>query len=35
MPDDAQQIDQLAAWATNKETLERILVTNPAKLYNF
>lgn len=35
MPDDARQIDRLAQWAGNADTLHRILVTNPQRLYGF
>jgi predicted TIM-barrel fold metal-dependent hydrolase len=35
MPDDARQVDRLAAWAGTEATLQRILVTNPASLYGF
>jgi predicted TIM-barrel fold metal-dependent hydrolase len=35
MPDDAQQIDHLAAWMATPQLLEQILVTNPARLYEF
>lgn len=35
MPDDARQIDRLAQWATHERQLERILVSNPARLYDF
>lgn len=34
-PDDAQQIDQLAQWAEDSKTLNRILITNPEILYGF
>ena len=35
MPDDASQIDQLARWAGDQHQVERILVTNPERLYGF
>ena len=35
MPDDARQIDRLAHWARDSDTLQRILVTNPERLYGF
>lgn len=38
MPDDARQIDRLAAWAqhsTDRSALQRVLVDNPAALYGF
>ncbi|WP_019939459.1 amidohydrolase family protein [Bordetella sp. FB-8] len=35
MPDDALQLDRLSRWAGDAATLERILVTNPARLYGF
>jgi D-galactarolactone isomerase len=35
MPDDARQVDRLAAWAGDAATLQSILVTNPATLYGF
>ena len=35
MPDDARQIDRLAQWAGDADTLHRILVTNPQRLYGF
>ena len=35
MPDDARQIDRLAHWASDSDTLRRILVTNPERLYGF
>jgi predicted TIM-barrel fold metal-dependent hydrolase len=35
MPDDARQIDRLAQWAGDAPQLQRILVSNPARLYDF
>ena len=35
MPDDAQQMNQLARWAGSAAALRRILVDNPAVLYGF
>ena len=35
MPDDAQQIEQLAQWTGDAATLRRVLVDNPAALYGF
>lgn len=35
MPDDASQIEQLVRWAGHPHQLERILVTNPERLYGF
>lgn len=35
MPDDARQIDRLADWAGDARQLQQILVTNPARLYDF
>ena len=35
MPDDARQIDRLAHWAQDERQLQRILVSNPARLYDF
>ncbi|MCO8161084.1 amidohydrolase family protein [Pseudomonas sp. 21LCFQ010] len=35
MPDDASMFDLLKVWAQKDEMVERILVTNPAKLYGF
>ena len=35
MPDDAQQIEQLAQWTGDAATLKRVLVDNPAALYGF
>jgi predicted TIM-barrel fold metal-dependent hydrolase len=35
MPDDAAQIDRLAAWARTPATLKQVLVTNPERLYGF
>ena len=35
MPDAARQIDRLAHWASDSDTLRRILVTNPERLYGF
>lgn len=35
MPDDGVLVDALARWAGDAATLERILVTNPARLYGF
>lgn len=35
MPDDARQIDRLAEWAREASSLHRILVSNPARLYDF
>ena len=35
MPDDARQIDRLAQWAGDADMLQRILVTNPERLYGF
>ena len=34
-PDDARQIERLAQWAGDADTLRRILVTNPERLYGF
>jgi predicted TIM-barrel fold metal-dependent hydrolase len=33
--DDGRLLNELAAWSPNKETLAKILVDNPAKLYGF
>jgi predicted TIM-barrel fold metal-dependent hydrolase len=35
MPDDAALLDALAAWADDDALLRRILVDNPAALYDF
>lgn len=35
MPDDASQIDRLAHWCRDADTLRQILVTNPERLYGF
>ena len=35
MPDDAQQIEALAAWTGDAALLRRVLVDNPAALYGF
>jgi predicted TIM-barrel fold metal-dependent hydrolase len=35
MPDDARQVDRLAAWAGDAATLHAITATNPARLYGF
>lgn len=35
MPDDARQIDRLAQWAGDGPLLQRILVRNPERLYDF
>ena len=35
MPDDARQIELLAAWTRTADTLRRVLVANPAVLYGF
>ncbi|MBO1114771.1 amidohydrolase family protein [Bordetella petrii] len=35
MPDDALQLDRLAAWAGGTSTFEQILVRNPQALYGF
>jgi predicted TIM-barrel fold metal-dependent hydrolase len=35
MPDDGDLLDLLSDWVPDKETLERVLVTNPATLYRF
>ncbi|MDP9993873.1 putative TIM-barrel fold metal-dependent hydrolase [Variovorax boronicumulans] len=35
MPDDAVQVDALARWCGDEETLHRVLVDNPAALYGF
>ena len=35
MPDDARQIDRLAQWADDACQLERMLVSNPERLYDF
>jgi predicted TIM-barrel fold metal-dependent hydrolase len=35
MPDDGDLVDALGAWFEDSATLERILVTNPARLYGF
>lgn len=34
-PDDARQIERLAQWAGDAQTLRRILVSNPERLYGF
>lgn len=34
-PDDARQVDRLAAWAGDARTLHNILVANPERLYGF
>ncbi|MDE2604810.1 MAG: amidohydrolase family protein [Burkholderiales bacterium] len=34
-PDDARQVDRLAAWAGDARTLQNILVANPERLYGF
>jgi predicted TIM-barrel fold metal-dependent hydrolase len=34
MPDDARQIDRLAEWAGDEAQLRRVLVSNPARLYD-
>lgn len=34
-PDDARQIERLAQWAGDADTLRRILVINPERLYGF
>ncbi len=33
--DDGRALDRLAAWCGDAETLRRILVDNPARLYKF
>lgn len=35
MPDDAAQVDALARWCGDDDTLRRVLVDNPAALYGF
>ncbi|VTU21926.1 putative metal-dependent hydrolase of the TIM-barrel fold protein [Variovorax sp. PBS-H4] len=35
MPDDAAQVDALARWCSDEDTLCRVLVDNPAALYGF
>ena len=35
MPDDAVQVDALARWCSDEDTLRRVLVDNPAALYGF
>ena len=35
MPDDASQIDRLAHWCRDADTLRQLLVTNPERLYGF
>ena len=35
MPDDGVLLDCLADWAGDAATLRRILVDNPARLYDF
>lgn len=35
MPDDGDLLDHLTDWAGNADTLRRILVDNPARLYDF
>lgn len=35
MPNAGQLLDLLAVWARDQETLKRILVDNPARLYGF
>jgi D-galactarolactone isomerase len=35
MPDDARQVDRLAAWAGDVQTLRAIVTDNPARLYGF
>jgi predicted TIM-barrel fold metal-dependent hydrolase len=35
MPDDGDLLDLLAAFAPDEETRNRILVTNPERLYDF
>jgi len=35
MPDDGELLDQLGTWVDDAATLEKILVTNPARLYGF
>lgn len=34
-PDDARQVERLAQWAGDAQTLRRILVSNPERLYGF
>ncbi|MCX7659767.1 MAG: amidohydrolase family protein [Caldimonas manganoxidans] len=34
-PDDARQVERLAQWAGDAETLGRIMVSNPERLYGF
>lgn len=35
MPDDARQVERLARWAGDAQTLRAVLVTNPERLYGF
>jgi D-galactarolactone isomerase len=35
MPDDARQVDRLAAWAGDAQTLRALVTDNPARLYGF
>ena len=35
MPDDAELLDLLLEWAPDEATRKKILVDNPAELYNF
>jgi len=34
-PDDARQVERLAQWAGDADTLRRVLVSNPQRLYGF
>lgn len=34
-PDDARQVERLAQWAGDADTLHRVLVSNPQRLYGF
>ena len=35
LPDDAQQMDLLAQWAGDSTALRRVLIDNPAALYDY
>ena len=35
MPDDARQMELVAAWTQTPDALRRVLVANPAVLYGF
>jgi hypothetical protein len=35
MPDDGDLLDQLGTWVDDEATLKKILVDNPAALYDF